>query len=151
MANPLRFKPLPVDPKRELQRQLDAAPTEHAEALLVLWNLLETAHRKGILDLVDGMNGAKDTIADTIARYASTPEGIAGIRNLLVAVKIAGSIDPEILDRLAPVFASATAEHKQERTAPSLWQLFRRSTNEDSRRGLSFLTLLLSGLGRALK
>lgn len=151
MANPLQFKPLPVDPKRELQRQLEAAPTEHAEALLVLWNLLETAHQKGILDLVDGMIGAKDTIADTIARYASTPEGIAGIRNLLVAVKIAGSIEPEMLDRLAPVFASATAEHKREKTPPSLWQIFRRSTNEDSRRGLSFLTLLLSGLGRALK
>ena len=60
MAIPLRFKPLPVDPKRELQRQLAAAPTEHAEALLVLWNLLETAHQKGILDLVDGMISAKD-------------------------------------------------------------------------------------------
>jgi uncharacterized protein YjgD (DUF1641 family) len=144
MAIPLRFKPLPVDPKRELQRQLEAAPTEHAEALLVLWNLLETAHQKGILDLVDGMIGAKDTIADTIARYASTPEGIAGIRNLLVAVKIAGSIDPEM-------FASATAEHKQEKTPPSLWQIFRRTASEDGRRGLSFATLLLSGLGRALK
>jgi uncharacterized protein YjgD (DUF1641 family) len=151
MAIPLRFKPLPVDPKRELQRQLEAAPTEHAEALLVLWNLLETAHQKGILDLVDGMIGAKDTIADTIARYASTPEGIAGIRNLLVAVKIAGSIDPEMLDRLAPVFASATAEHKQEKTPPSLWQIFRRTASEDGRRGLSFVTMLLSGLGRALK
>jgi uncharacterized protein YjgD (DUF1641 family) len=151
MAIPLRFKPLPVDPKRELQRQLEAAPTEHAEALLVLWNLLETAHQKGILDLVDGMIGAKDTIADTIARYASTPEGIAGIRNLLVAVKIAGSIDPEMLDRLAPVFASATVEHKQEKTPPSLWRIFRRTASEDGRRGLSFVTLLLSGLGRALK
>jgi uncharacterized protein YjgD (DUF1641 family) len=151
MAIPLRFTPLPVDPKRELQRQLEAAPTEHAEALLVLWNLLETAHQKGILDLVDGMIGAKDTIADTIARYASTPEGIAGIRNLLVAVKIAGSIDPEMLDRLAPVFASATAAHKQERTPPSLWQILRRTASEDGRRGLSFVTLLLSGLGRALK
>jgi uncharacterized protein YjgD (DUF1641 family) len=151
MANPLRFKPLPVDPKRELQRQLEAAPTEHAEALLVLWNLLETAHRQGILDLLDGAIAAKDTIADTIARYAATPEGIAGIRNLLAAVKIAGTLDPELLDRLAPVLAAAAAEHNRERTPPSLWQLLRRSTSEDSRRGLSFLTLLLSGLGRSLK
>jgi uncharacterized protein YjgD (DUF1641 family) len=151
MANPLRFKPLPVDPRRELQRQLEAAPTEHAEALLVLWNLLETAHRQGILDLLDGAIAAKDTIADTIASYAATPEGIAGIRNLLAAVKIAGTLDPELLDRLAPVLATAAAEHKRERTAPTLWQLFRRSTSEDSRRGLSFLTLLLSGLGRSLK
>ena len=155
MSVPLRFKPLPVDPKRELQRQLDAAPVEHAEALLVLWNLLETAHEKGILDLVDGMIGAKDTIADTLARSAATPEGIAGLRNLLAAVKLAGSLDPEqfaqLTARLGPALATAAAEHQQERTPPSLWQLLRRTASADSRRGLSFLTLLLSGLGRSLK
>jgi uncharacterized protein YjgD (DUF1641 family) len=151
MAIPLRFKPLPVDPKRELQRELEAAPTVHAEALLVLWQLLETAHQKGILDLADGMIGAKDAIADTIARYANTPEGIAGIRNLLAAVKIAGALDPELLERLGPVVATASAEHRREQRPPSLWQIFRRATSEDGRRGLSFATLLLSGLGRSLK
>ena len=151
MANPLRFKPLPVDPKRELQRQLEAAPTEHAEALLVLWNLLETAHRKGILDLVDGMIGAKDTIADTIARYASTPEGIAGIRNLLTAAKILTELDPEVLEHVSKAMSSATEEHKRETTAPGLWELAKRANSEDSRRGLSFMTLILSSLGKSLK
>jgi len=151
MAIPLRFQPLPVDPKRELQRELEAAPTVHAEALLVLWQLLETAHQKGILDLADGMIAAKDTIADTVARYANTPEGIAGIRNLLTAVKIAGALDPEILERLGPVLTTASAEHKEEIRPPSLWQIFRRASSEDGRRGLSFLTLLLTGLGRSLK
>ena len=151
MAIPLNFKPLRVDPKREMQRRLAAAPTEHAEALLVLWDLLETAHDKGILDLLDGMISAKDTIADTVARYANTPEGIASIRNLLGALKILGSLDPELLEKLSSVLLTATAEHQQEQRPPSLWQLFRRSTSEDSRRGLSFMTLLLSGLGRSLK
>ncbi|HWZ52476.1 MAG TPA: DUF1641 domain-containing protein [Granulicella sp.] len=155
MSIPLRFKPLPVDRKRELQRQLDAAPIEHAEALLVLWNLLETAHEKGILDLVDGMIGAKDAIADTLARYAATPEGIAGLRNLLVVVKLAGTLDPEqfaqLTTRLAPALSTAAAQHQQESTPPSLWQILRRTTSEDGRRGLSFLTLMLSGLGRSLK
>ena len=42
-------------------------------------------------------------------------------------------------------------EHQAEREAPSLWQLAKRATSEDSRRGLSFMTLVLSGLGRSLK
>ncbi len=151
MAAPLTFKPLPVDHKKELARRLEAAPVDHGEALLVLWDLLQTAHDQGILDLLDGMVSAKDTIAITIAKYAKTPEGITAIRNLLATVKLLGQLDPEILDSLSGVLASATAEHQAERNPPSLWQLFRRSTSADSRRGLSFLTLLLSGLGKSLK
>jgi uncharacterized protein YjgD (DUF1641 family) len=151
MAAPLTFKPLPVDHKKELARRLEAAPVEHGEALLVLWDLLQTAHDQGILDLLDGMVSAKDTIAITIAKYAKTPEGIAAVRNLLATVKLLGQLDPEILDSLSSVLANATAEHQAERNPPSLWQLFRRSTSADSRRGLSFLTLLLSGLGKSLK
>jgi uncharacterized protein YjgD (DUF1641 family) len=151
MAAPLTFKPLPVDHKKELARRLEAAPVEHGEALLVLWDLLQTAHDQGILDLLDGMVSAKDTIAITIAKYAKTPEGIAAVRNLLAAVKLLGELDPEILDNLSKVLSNATAEHQTERKPPSLWQLFRRSTSADSRRGLSFLTLLLSGLGKSLK
>jgi uncharacterized protein YjgD (DUF1641 family) len=151
MAVPLTFKPLPVDPKAELQRRLAAAPVEHGEALLVLWDLLETAHDQGILDLLDGMVSAKDKIAETVAKYANTPEGIASIRNLLAAAKLLGQLDPEILDNLSKVMVDATAEHQKEQNPPSLWTLFRRSTSEDSRRGLSFLTLLLSGLGKSLK
>ncbi len=151
MAAPLTFKPQPVDHKKELARRLEAAPVEHGEALLVLWDLLQTAHDQGILDLLDGMVSAKDTIALTIAKYAKTPEGIAAIRNLLATVKLLGQLDPEVLDNLSLVLSNATAEHQREQNPPSLWQLFRRSTSADSRRGLSFLTLLLSGLGKSLK
>ena len=117
----------------------------------MLWDLLQTAHDQGILDLLDGMVSAKDTIAITIAKYAKTPEGIAAIRNLLATVKLLGQLDPEILDNLSLVLSKATAEHQAEQRPPSLWQLFRRSTSADSRRGLSFLTLLLAGLGKSLK
>lgn len=151
MAAPLTFKPQPVDHKLELRRRLEAAPVEHGEALLVLWDLLQTAHDQGILDLLDGMVSAKDTIAITIAKYAKTPEGIAAVRNLLAAVKLLGQLDPEVLDNLSRVLTNATTEHQAERKPPSLWRLSRRSTSEDSRRGLSFLTLLLSGLGKSLK
>jgi uncharacterized protein YjgD (DUF1641 family) len=47
--------------------------------------------------------------------------------------------------------AHATKEHQQEQKPPSLFQLAKRATSEDSRRGLSFMTLVLSGLGKSLK
>ena len=151
MAAPLTFTPLPVDHKKELQKRLDAAPVAHGEALLVLWDLLQTAHDQGILDLLDGMVSAKDTIALTIAKYAKTPEGVASIRNLLTAAKILGSIEPETLESLAKVVESATAEHKRETKPPGLFALAKRATGEDSRRGLSFMTLMLAALGKSLK
>ncbi len=151
MAAPITFKPLPVDPKRELQKRLEAAPVEHGEALLVLWDLLQTAHEQGILDLLDGMVSAKDKIALTVAKYAKTPEGITSIRNLLTAVKILGSLEPEMLENVAKVVDSATAEHKQELKPPGLFVLARRAVSEDSRRGLSLMTLILAGLGKSLK
>ena len=151
MANPLPFKPLPVDPRKEAQRQLAAAPTEHAEALLVAWDLLQTAHDQGVLDLLNGLIGAKDTIAGKLAEYAMLPEGVAGIRNLISFMKILAAFDPETLDCIAEAVRTAAVEHQQEIKPPSLFGIARRVTSEDSRRGLSFLTLMLSGLGQALK
>ena len=151
MANPIAFKPLPVDHKLELERRLKAAPREHAEALLVAYDLLQTAHDQGILDLFNGLVHSKDFLAGKVADYAKLPEGINGIRNLLEAAKILVNIDPELLDRLSRSLIAADAEHRQEQKPPSLWQLFRRATSEDSRRGLSLLTLILSGLGRATR
>ncbi len=151
MADPLVFKPLPVDPKTELQRRLDAAPIEHAEALLVAWDVLQAAHDQGLLDALHGLIGAKDAITGKIAEYAKQPEGITGIRNLLAAAKIVTALDPEVLDQLSKVIVSASEEHRREEEPPSLWQIARRTTSEDSRRGLSFVTMLLAGLGRSMK
>jgi uncharacterized protein YjgD (DUF1641 family) len=150
MANPIAFKPPAVDPRTELNRRLDAAPTEHAEAVLVVWDILQAAHDQGILDAVHGVITARDTIFGKLADYAKLPEGKAAIRNLLATAKLIGELDPDTLDQLSKVLVSTCEEHRHH-PPPSLWQLFRRSTNEDSRRGLAFLTSLLSGLGRSLK
>jgi uncharacterized protein YjgD (DUF1641 family) len=151
MANPIAFKPITVDFKLDLQRRLEKAPNEHAAAMLQAWDVLEAAHEAGVLDLLHGMLESKDTIINTLSKYASQPEGVAGIRNLLTAAKILTEVDPELLERISKVMASAQEEHKQERTPPSLFQIARRATSEDGRRGLSFMTLILSGLGRSLK
>jgi uncharacterized protein YjgD (DUF1641 family) len=151
MANPIAFKPITVDFKLDLQRRLEKAPSEHAAAMLQAWDVLEAAHEAGVLDLLHGMLESKDTIINTLSKYASQPEGVAGIRNLLTAAKILTEVDPELLEHISKVMVSAREEHKQERTPPSLFQIAKRANSEDGRRGLSFMTLVLSGLGRSLK
>ncbi len=151
MAKPIEFKPVTVDFKADLQRRLEKAPDEHAAALLAAYDVLEAAYDEGLLDILHGMIASKDTIITTLSRFAREPEGIAGIRNLLTAAKILTELDPEVLDQVSKVMAKATEEHKREQTPPSLFQLAKRANSEDSRRGLSFMTMVLSGLGRSLK
>lgn len=151
MARPIEFKPITVDFKADLQKRLEKAPDNHAAALLAAYDVLEAAYDEGLLDILHGMIASKDTIITTLSRYAKEPEGVAGIRNLLTAAKILTELDPEVLDHISKAMASATEEHKQEQVPPSLFQLARRATSEDSRRGLSFMTLILSSLGKSLK
>jgi uncharacterized protein YjgD (DUF1641 family) len=151
MAKPIAFKPAAVDFKADLQRRLEKAPDEHAAALLAAYDVLEAAYDEGLLDILHGMIASRDTIISTLARFASQPEGITGIRNLLTAAKILTELDPEVLDHVSKAMARATEEHKREQKPPSLFQLAKRANSEDSRRGLSFMTMVLSSLGRSLK
>jgi len=150
MANPLPYKPPPVEPCLELDKKLAAAPRLHGEALLAAWDLLESAHTQGLLDALHGAVYAKDTVAGTLAQYAKQQESIQAMRNAIALAKILGSLDPEILESVARAMAEASEEHRNEERPPSLWKLIRRVNSEDSRRGLSFLTLMLAGLGRSL-
>ena len=151
MAKPLIFTPHPVDPHLELERRLANAPREHAEALLVVYDILQASHENGTLDAVHGLVTARDKIFGRLAEFAKTSEGETALLNLLETVKILTALDPAILDHLSRAVHESTVQHKQETTPPSAWQLFRRATSEDGRRGLSFATLLLTSLGRSLK
>jgi uncharacterized protein YjgD (DUF1641 family) len=151
MANPIAFTPKSVDPKLELERRLQAAPIEHAEALLVAYELLDEAHRQGILDTLQGAIGAKDTIVGIIAKYSATPVSVNAIRNLLALGAMLGTIDPEPISKLSKEMQAAFANHQQEVQPPSLWQLFRRVRQPEARRGLSLMTTLLAALGRAVR
>jgi uncharacterized protein YjgD (DUF1641 family) len=113
--------------------------------------VLEAAYDEGLLDILHGMIESKDTIISTLARFAAEPGGVAGIRNLLTAAKILTELDPEVLDHVSKAMAQAAAEYKVEQKPPSLFQLAKRANSEDSRRGLSFMTLILSSLGKSLK
>ena len=151
MANPIAFKVHAGDPHQELQRRLAAAPREHAEALLVAWDLLQTAHDKGVLDLAHGLMGGRDIIATELAAAGNKPETVAAIRNMISMGKILASLDPAMLDRLGNALDGAAKQKKSEVKPPSLWQLFKRVASEDGRRGLSFFTTVLTGLGRSMR
>jgi uncharacterized protein YjgD (DUF1641 family) len=151
MAKPITFKPITVDFKADLVKRLANAPDEHAAALLAAYDVLEAAYDKGLLDILHGMIASKDAIITKLSEYAALPGGIAGIRNLLTAAKILTELDPEVLEHVSKAMSSATEEHKRETTAPGLWELAKRANSEDSRRGLSFMTLILSSLGKSLK
>src|ERR1700753_3968666 len=101
MASPIQFKPKAIDPREELQRRLEAAPREHAESILGALDLLEAAHRKGLLGLAEGAISSKDAVFGKLAEYAKQPESTRALRNLIAIGKLVASINPEKLDSLA--------------------------------------------------
>jgi uncharacterized protein YjgD (DUF1641 family) len=145
MANPIEFKPAPYDPKLGLMKRLEAAPQEHAEALLVAYDLLQAAHDEGILDALHGMVHAKNEIAGHIAEGASMQESIDAMRNLVSAGKILGSIEPETMSCIAAAMSTATKPAPDEPL--SMWGLFKRISSREGRRGLTMMAELLVALG----
>jgi uncharacterized protein YjgD (DUF1641 family) len=141
MAEPIEFKPKEVDPRKELQRRLEAAPLEHAESILVALDVLEAAHQKGILGLVEGAISSKNAVIGKVAEYAKQPECTNTLRNLLAVGKLLGGIDPERVDSIVKNASDPTKK------PPSLFRLLIRSGKEDVRRGLSVAMELLGVLG----
>lgn len=152
MAHPITFKPEPVDPHLELMKRVEAAPREHAEALLVAWDVLQAAHDQGMLDLLHGLLGGRNLIAEKLAEAVNTTDGINLLRNVIAAGRILAAADPDFLykfskalDReLQPGGPSAPGT-----PAPTLLQLFRKVRAEDTRRGLGLALGLVSSLGAA--
>jgi uncharacterized protein YjgD (DUF1641 family) len=142
MANPIHFSPK-VDPQTELRRRLEAAPEQHAEALLVLYDLLEEAHNQGLLDLLHGAVGSKNAIAGKLAYYAKQPMSTQAIRNLLILGELLGSFDPTVLAQ------TKTEVLDRRKDPPSLWSLFRKAASADGRRGMGMFLAFVCGAGKS--
>ena len=142
MANPIHFSPK-VDPQTELRRRLEAAPEQHAEALLVLYDLLEEAHDQGLLDLLHGAVGSKNAIAGKLAYYAKQPMSTQAIRNLLILGELLGSFDPTVLAQ------TKTQVLDRRKDPPSLWSLFRQAASADGRRGMGMFLAFVCGAGKS--
>jgi uncharacterized protein YjgD (DUF1641 family) len=149
MAKPIEIKPEPRNPRQELQRRLDNAPIEHAEAILSLYELLRQLHDSGTLDLLRGALGAGDQILNHAVRLITQPESVRSIRNLLILAKLLGSIEPETLHRISAMLPPAVEQTEAEEP-PSLWRIFKQLRSKESRRALAVGTALLEGVGREL-
>ena len=145
MANPIAFTPKPIDPREGLRKKLEAAPMEHAEALLVGYDLIQAAHDEGILDLLHGMVKHKNTVFEHVAMGAKKQESIDALRNLISLGKVLTAIEPETMSCIAAALSTASGPKPEE--PATMWQLFKRAGSKEGRRGLTLVVELLVALG----
>jgi uncharacterized protein YjgD (DUF1641 family) len=151
MAQPITLEITPRDPRKELISRLQNAPVEHAEAILSAYEVLQGLHDRQVLDTLRGVLGSEGKVLEIAVEALNSPEGIRGIRNLIILAKTIGSIDPALLQVFAGAFPQALAQAKSESSnPPGIWALFQRFRRRDSRRGLSVVNSLLETWGRNL-
>jgi uncharacterized protein YjgD (DUF1641 family) len=148
MAQPIAFH-APAKPAPTNLERLQNAPTEHADALLSGYELLQLLHDRGVLNLLRGLVGGGDALIGTIAAAVDTPESIRAIRNFLLLTKFFANIPPDVLNSLADT-VSAGVQREKAHKAPGLLHLLWRLRNEDSRHAASIALDLLEGLGKGL-
>ena len=151
MAKPIALKFPPRDPTTELRARLENAPTEHAEALLAAYDVLQALHEQGVLEILRGMLSAKDNIIETAVTALNTPEAIRAVRNLLFWRRILGSIEPEWFKGLFQAIPEGIAQATAERDKPvGLWEILRRARSKDSLRAMAAAVDFLEAFGRHL-
>jgi uncharacterized protein YjgD (DUF1641 family) len=146
MAEPVPFRRyIPPDDRDDLARKIEAAPKDHAEALLSSLQLLQQLHDTGTLDLLRGAVGAGDAVVNHVVNIISSPEMVNVLRNLLALGKIVGSIDPDSLHA-----AIEGSPEDRRNGPPSLFAIARQMNTEEARTGLSVAVRLLTLLGGAV-
>ena len=131
----------PVDSREDLIRRVEQAPIEHAEAVLAAFDLLQRLHEKGLLDLLNGLLSAGDTVVDHVVDVVSSKEMVTALRIGLIFSNLLTLIDA---DALHAVIAEAGNE------TPSLLALGKQAASKDARRGLATAVGLLNVFGAAL-
>ena len=149
MSQPIRLEFPPRDARAELQTRLQDAPLQHAEALLSGYDLLQRLHDRGVLDLLRGGLGSSDKVLSIVVDVAKTPKAINATRNLLILSKIVFTLEPELLESIAKAVPNILAQAREQKPL-SLWQMFKKMCNQDTRRALSAMLGLLERFGRSL-
>ena len=119
MAQPILHHRVQMDQTSAVQARLDAAPVEHADAILAAYELLQELQDQGILDLLRGLAGSGGEIVTKLSAAANTPESIAAMRNIISMLRILGSVDPEILRGVADIVTKPVMPRR------SLWKAVR--------------------------
>jgi uncharacterized protein YjgD (DUF1641 family) len=151
MASPIPLELPRTDPRVDLAARLKNAPAAHAEALLAAYEVLQGLQDRGVLDLLRGALGSGDDVLDIVVTAAQSPGAIRGIRNLLLAVNMLGTIDPDVLKAFTLGVPEAFRKMVLEPEPPGLWRLIKDFLwNPDFRHGLAALNTMLEAFGRSL-
>ena len=151
MARPIPLNLAPRDPRRELDARLQQAPSEHAEAVLAAYEVLQGLHDQGVLELMRGTLGGGEKVLEQVVAVASGPETIRASRNLLLLVQTLAAIDPVLLGDLTRAIPKALVQaNAEENRPPGLFKLLSTFLNRDFRRGLAAFNDLLVEFGRNL-
>ena len=142
MAIAVNFREFtPKNSRNDLIRRLEEAPVEHAEAVLAAYDLLQQLHQKGMIDLLNGLLSAGDTVVERVVDLVSSRDMVTALRMVLMLSTLLNSINP---DELHSVISNAGKE------TPSLFAIGKQATSKDARRGMAAAVSLLELLGKAL-
>jgi uncharacterized protein YjgD (DUF1641 family) len=142
MAKAVSFREFtPRNSRDDLIRKVDQAPVEHAEAVLAAYDLLQRLHERGLIDLLNGLLSAGDTVVDRLVDVISSKEMVTALRIALIFGNLLSSINP---DELHTVVSNAGKE------TPSLFAIGKQAASKDARRGMVAAVSLLELLGKAL-
>jgi uncharacterized protein YjgD (DUF1641 family) len=152
MAKPIELMPrvnTGQGAREELKRRVDAAPLEHAEAVLDAFELLQQLHDSGTLDVLRGVLGARDQVVRHAVGIAIKPESVNVLRNLMILSNLLGDVNPDKLASALGGIPAALAQDPAEKP-PSLFAILRRFSSTESRRALAAAATVLESVGRGL-
>lgn len=151
MAIPISLGLAPREPQRELAVRLNHAPQEHAEAVLAAYEVLQSLHDSGALEVLRGTLNGGGKILEQVVQVASGPEAVRATRNLLLLVKALGEIEPALLSDLTRAVPRALIQaNSEESKPPGLFKLIGTFGKKDFRRGLAAFNDLLVTFGKNL-
>lgn len=143
MAAPVAFRTFtPADERPDLMRRLEAAPREHAEAILEGYALLERLHSARLLATANGLLSAGDVVVDRLTDVVSSPQAVTLLQVGLILGDVVTSLNA---NRLQEVVAQTKA------ATPSWFSLLRRLFSANTRRTLGLTLGLLDVVGDSLK
>jgi uncharacterized protein YjgD (DUF1641 family) len=140
------------DPRDTLRKRLNAAPAEHAEALLEGYELLQKLHESGTLRVLAGAFAAGDKILETAVAAARSEEATRAMRNAILIGKMLAGINPEILKGIAAAASETLGRYDQPAIdPPGLLVLLSHFRRKETRRSLALLNRFMQNLGNQIE
>jgi uncharacterized protein YjgD (DUF1641 family) len=151
MAKPIALEIAPRDSRKELIARLEAAPAEHAEALLASYELLQELHDHRVFEILRGAVGASDKLVASAVGAAESKDSIQALRNAIILGKMLASINPDLLQCIAAaVNETLGSERKPVIEPPGLFTLLFQFRQKELRRSVALINRFLDALGKKI-